>query len=68
MTKSELIVKGMTCMGCVGNVKKVLQALPGVKEVDIVLQVGKVTVQHDPDKTDIEAMKTSIEEAGYEVD
>jgi len=57
----------MTCMGCVRSVKNVLEPIPGVSQVEVVLETGKVTIGYDASKTDTRAFKTAIEDAGYEV-
>lgn len=67
MEKTTLKVEGMTCMGCVGSIKKVLSAIPGVKSVDVVLESGKVTVEYDESRAQTGAFKQAIEDAGYDV-
>lgn len=67
MDSKTLDVKGMTCMGCVKSVKNVLEPIPGVANVEVVLETGKVTIGFDAAKTDTGAFKTAIEDAGYEV-
>ncbi len=37
-------VKNIKCGGCVANVQKGLQALPGVANVEVVIEGGQVTV------------------------
>jgi copper chaperone CopZ len=67
MEKStELNIKGMTCGGCVASVKRVLEALPGVKTADVTLANGKAAVRHE-DTVDVGTLKTAVEEAGFEV-
>lgn len=60
-------VKGMTCMGCVASVKRVLQAIDGVKAVEVSLQEAKATLQYDGALTGPDRFKSAVEEAGYEV-
>lgn len=67
METTTLIVKGMTCMGCVGSVKNVLEPIPGVNSVEITLENGHVTITHDQTKCAVEALKNAINDAGYEV-
>lgn len=67
MEKITLTVKGMTCMGCVGSVKKVLEPIPGVASVDITLDNGQVTIAYDSTKSGAEQFTTAINDAGYEV-
>ena len=62
-----LDVKGMTCMGCVKSVKNVLEPIPGVDKVDVTLESGKVKISYDPTQAKVDAFKTAIEGAGYDV-
>ena len=67
METITLNVKGMTCMGCVRSIKNVLEPIPGVTNVDVVLETGKVTLIFDPAQSNIAAFKSAIEDAGYDV-
>ena len=63
----ELVLKvdGMTCMHCVANVKKALEALSNVEEAALDLQSGLVSVTgNDLDKP---TLSCAIEKAGYKV-
>ncbi|MBK9114614.1 MAG: heavy-metal-associated domain-containing protein [Betaproteobacteria bacterium] len=60
-------VKGMTCGGCVASVTRVLKAVPGVADVAVTLQPGAATVTYDPAQTAAPALRTAIEDAGYDV-
>ena len=59
-------VGGMTCMGCVSSVTRVLQALKGVNEVEVSLQEAKATVKFDPALADREALRAAVEGAGFD--
>lgn len=67
METVTLSVKGMTCMGCVASVKRVLGAIAGVGNVDVSLEKAQATIQYDAAKTDARQFKSAIEDAGYEV-
>ena len=67
MEKITLIVKGMTCMGCVKSVKNVLEPIPGVAGVDISLDNGQVAIRYDATQAGIDQFKSAIQDAGYEV-
>lgn len=67
MEKVQLTVQGMSCMGCVGNVKTVLEAVPGVTSVEVVLEDGKTTIVYDPALATLEQFKTAIFDAGFDV-
>ena len=59
-------VKGMMCMHCVAHVKKALEGLDGVKEVEVSLDNGTASMklEHEIDEA---LIKKAIEEAGYEL-
>lgn len=67
METTTLIVKGMTCMGCVASVKKVVCPIPGVNSVEITLENGHVIITHDQTKCAVDIIKNAINDAGYEV-
>jgi len=67
MQQLSLKVEGMTCMGCVNSVKRLLTALDGVEEVDVDLSQGRVQVSYDPTRVQPEAMQLAIEGGGYKV-
>jgi len=66
METVTLKVTGMTCMGCVGSVKRVLTALDGVKTVDVSLDKAQATVQYDANQANPAQLKAAIEDAGFE--
>jgi copper chaperone len=67
METITLNVQGMTCGGCVASVTRVLKAVPGVNDVAVTLQPGVAKVSFDPALTGAAALRTAIEDAGYEV-
>ncbi|MCM2276732.1 MAG: cation transporter [Oligoflexia bacterium] len=67
MENLTLKVEGMTCMGCVNNVRKLLAPMNGVQSVEIALEQGKVTIRYEPGKAKLEDFKAAIESAGYDV-
>jgi copper ion binding protein len=67
METATLNVKGMTCQGCVASVTRVLKAVPGVREVQVTLDPGTATVSYDASRASIPALKSAIEDAGYDV-
>ncbi|MGE5672463.1 MAG: cation transporter [Mycobacterium leprae] len=56
-------IKGMSCMHCVGAVKKALGTLQGVTTLDV--KIGEATVEAHA--AGIAAAKAAIEDAGYDV-
>ena len=66
--KTEVLnVSGMTCGGCVANVKKALGALPGVAGVEVSLPKKQAEVQFDESKLAVDQMRTALQSAGYDV-
>jgi len=59
-------VSGMTCMGCVATVKRVVSALPGVEKVDVSLDQARARVEFDPAATPPERIVSALTDAGYE--
>lgn len=64
---TELKVTGMSCQHCVMSVKKSVGNLAGVKNVDVDLESGLVTVTHDPENPTPEKIKETIRDAGYDL-
>jgi copper chaperone CopZ len=60
-----LQVEGMSCQHCVANVKKSLEAVPGVTSAMPNLDSGEVIV--DGDQLDSGTLKQTIVDAGYTV-
>ena len=61
----ELPVDGMTCAGCARSVERALAAVPGVEEPEVLLQAKKAVVRFDPDRTDAQALRVAVREAGF---
>jgi copper chaperone CopZ len=66
-TTTTYAVTGMTCSHCVTAVTEELQAVPGVRDVDVDLDAGGtsgVTVVSDA-ALDLESVRAAVDEAGY---
>lgn len=59
-------VTGMTCGHCVASVTEEVQEIPGVENVDVVLDTGVLTVTSGQPLDDA-AVKAAVEEAGYQL-
>ena len=57
-------VTGMTCAHCVASVTEEVQEIPGVEDVDVVLDSGALTVTSSQPLDDA-AVRAAVEEAGY---
>ncbi|MEW5771219.1 MAG: heavy metal-associated domain-containing protein [Pseudomonadota bacterium] len=67
MNQITLNVGGMSCMGCVNSVKRLVSALPGIGGVEVDLASGRVEVTHDPQLSSVQAIRQAIEDGGYQV-
>ena len=66
MQTQTYTVTGMTCSHCVNSVSTEIGKLDGVRDVQVDLSTGKVTVTSDQPLTDA-AIDAAIDEAGYQV-
>jgi len=66
MSVNTFTVTGMTCGHCVASVTEEVQEIPGVSDVEVVLETGTVTVTSDQPVDDA-AVKAAVEEAGYKL-
>lgn len=66
MEKLTLKVGGMTCMGCVGSVTRVLQAVDGVSKVDVSLEKAQAEVSFDPSRAKSAELCAAVEGAGFD--
>ena len=63
--KKNYTISGMSCQHCVMAVKKELSKLDALTSFDV--RLGAADVEYDPARVDEAAVRTAIEEAGYEV-
>jgi copper chaperone len=68
MQKEFLNVTGMTCGGCASKVTRALQAINGVKEVNVSVSEGKAVIQFDEHLTSADQLKAAVQHAGYGVE
>jgi copper chaperone len=59
-------VTGMTCSHCVASVTEEVQEIPGVENVDVVLETGSLSVT-STEPVDDAAVKAAVEGAGYQL-
>jgi copper chaperone CopZ len=63
-TTQTYTVTGMTCSHCVASVTEEVEAIPGVENVDVVLETGALTVTSAAPIGD-DAVKEAVMDAGY---
>ena len=59
-------VGGMSCQGCVKNLTGALSGLAGVASVEVSLEAGEARVGYDPAKVSTNALRTVIEDCGFD--
>ena len=59
-------VTGMTCGHCVTSVTEEVQEIPGVEDVEVVLETGALIVTSD-NPVDDAVVRAAVEEAGYQL-
>ena len=64
MTTETYTVTGMTCGHCVSSVSEEVGELPGVTDVDVDLESGRLTLTADQ-PVGPDAVRSAVEEAGY---
>ena len=66
MTTATYDVNGMTCGHCVTAVSAELARLPGVDDISVDLDTGKVTIT-STEPLDLDAVRAAVDEAGYDL-
>ena len=65
MKTQKFNVTGMTCAACQANVTRRVQKLEGVKDVDVNLLSGRMTVEYDESALTAPAICAAVQEIGY---
>jgi copper chaperone CopZ len=65
MSTSEYDVTGMTCAHCEMSVRDEVSAVPGVQDIEVSAQSGKLVITY-ADPIDDEAVLAAVDEAGYQ--
>src|SRR5699024_11667781 len=58
---------GMTCTGCAARVEKGISKMPGMDKANVNFALERLTVQYDPEETNLDEFKEKIEKIGYGV-
>ena len=66
MSTQSFTVTGMTCGHCVASVTEEVSEVPGVEQVDVVLETGTLTVT-STEPVDAAAVEAAVVEAGYQL-
>jgi copper chaperone len=65
MTTERFEVRDMSCGHCVQAIQQAVAAVPGVAQVEVMLDTKTVTVQHGPE-VGSDTIVQAINDAGYE--
>ena len=58
-------VEGMTCSGCERTVQRVIANMEGVKDANADLKTSTVSVEYDPEKVNVDQIKSVVNNVGY---
>ena len=64
MNTSEYQVTGMTCGHCEMSIREEVSTVPGVQEIQVSAQTGKLVIT-TTEEVDDAAVITAVDEAGY---
>ncbi len=67
LKRIDLLVRGMSCVGCALNIEKALSQLPGIKQAEVNFPTSKATIIFEPQLLDPDMAISKIRELGYDV-
>jgi Cu+-exporting ATPase len=65
MENTILKLRGMSCASCANNIETAIRSVPGVSECAVNFGAEQASVTYDPQRTDIQAIQSAVDEAGY---
>jgi Cu+-exporting ATPase len=65
--KTSFGVSGMTCASCVDTIQRSLADLQGIESANVNLATERATISYDPELVNIEQVKKTVRDAGYDV-
>lgn len=65
MENATLKLRGMSCASCARSIENTIRSVPGVNECNVNFGAEQATVDYDPRKTNLEAIQSAVDEAGY---
>src|SRR4030042_4875396 len=63
--QARIHVTGMTCVNCAATVEKALAATEGVAQARVNFASEKASIEYDPEKVELTALKNAVSDAGY---
>ncbi len=67
MENTTLKLGGMSCASCARSVEEAINSVNGVNQCIVNFGAELATVEYDPGKTDVKAIQTAVNQAGYSV-
>jgi Cu+-exporting ATPase len=65
MENATLKLRGMSCASCARSIENTIRSVPGVNECNVNFGAEQATVEYNPKKTNLEAIQSAVDEAGY---
>ncbi|MBF2080320.1 MAG: copper-translocating P-type ATPase, partial [Synechococcales cyanobacterium T60_A2020_003] len=65
MENTTLKLKGMSCAACASTIEDAIRAVPGVEACSVNFGAEQARVTYDPTQTDVSAIQTAVDDAGY---
>ena len=66
--KQSFAVKNMMCAMCVAHVRKAIESLPGIKDVNVNLASNSALIEYDESQITPAQIKEAVVAAGYDMD
>ena len=66
ITQETIKVEDMSCGHCEMSIKKAIEAIEGVRKVEVNLRNKNVVVEYDERKANLEKIKAAVKEVVYE--
>lgn len=66
--KQSFAVKNMMCAMCVAHVRKAIEGLDGVKDVNVNLASNSALIEYDSEKITPQKIREAVVAAGYDMD
>ena len=68
MEEITVSLSGMTCPSCMTKIQKAVEGRPGVSEVKVLFNAGKVKAHVEDHMTSVQDLTSVITQRGYTVD
>jgi P-type Cu+ transporter len=66
MKKYTLVISGMHCASCAGNIERSVKSVTGVNSVQVRMLTNKAIIEAE-DRVSVDELKGAVAKAGYKV-